>query len=110
MTSTHLSLFSQLTSSHWAGWVSAAIGAVAAGLYVVWLRLGAALKARQKSILATAEAGPFDPPLAQTGQAVILASRPGTQGIVAAAWRQRRAPTTAHQKTRCVPAMKARPS
>jgi hypothetical protein len=37
--------------------------------------------------LATAEAGPFDPPLAQTGQAVILASRPGTQGIVAAAWR-----------------------
>jgi hypothetical protein len=37
--------------------------------------------------LASDEAGPFDPPLAQTGQAVILAPRPGTSGIVAAAWR-----------------------
>jgi hypothetical protein len=37
--------------------------------------------------LATEEAGPFDPPLTQTGQAVILAPRPGTQGVVAAAWR-----------------------
>jgi hypothetical protein len=37
--------------------------------------------------LAGDEAGPFDPPLAQAGQAVILAPRPGTRGVVAAAWR-----------------------
>jgi hypothetical protein len=37
--------------------------------------------------LASDEAGPFDPPLAQTGQAVILAPRPRTPGVVAAAWR-----------------------
>jgi Protein of unknown function (DUF3105) len=37
--------------------------------------------------LASDEAGPFDPPLAQTGQAVIFAPRPGTQGVIAAAWR-----------------------
>ena len=37
--------------------------------------------------LANDEAGPFDPPLAQTGQAVILAPRAGTQGVIAAAWR-----------------------
>jgi hypothetical protein len=37
--------------------------------------------------LAGDEAGPFDPSLAQTGQAVILAPRPGTSGVVAAAWR-----------------------
>jgi hypothetical protein len=37
--------------------------------------------------LAGDEAGPFDPALAQTGQAVILAPRPGTRGVVAAAWR-----------------------
>jgi len=37
--------------------------------------------------LAADEAGPFDPPLAQTGQAVILARRPGTRGVIAAAWR-----------------------
>ena len=37
--------------------------------------------------LAGDEAGPFDPSLAQTGQAVILAPRPGTRGVVAAAWR-----------------------
>ena len=57
MTSNHLPLLSQLTSSQWAGWVCAAIGAVSAGLYVVWLRSGAALKSRQKSILGMAEAG-----------------------------------------------------
>jgi hypothetical protein len=57
MTSNHLSLLSQLTSSHWAGWVCAAIGAVSAGLYVVWLRPGTSLKSRQKSILGIAEAG-----------------------------------------------------
>jgi Protein of unknown function (DUF3105) len=37
--------------------------------------------------LAEAEAGPFDPPLAATGQAVILARRANTPGVVAAAWR-----------------------
>ena len=37
--------------------------------------------------LASYEAGPFDPPLAQAGQAVILAPRPGTAGVVAVAWR-----------------------
>src|SRR4030088_3208844 len=57
MTSNHLSLLSQLTSSHWAGWVCGAIGAVSTGLYVVWLRPGASLKSRQKSILEIAEAG-----------------------------------------------------
>ena len=31
--------------------------------------------------------GPFDPALAQSGQAVVLARRPGTRGIVAVAWR-----------------------
>lgn len=31
--------------------------------------------------------GPFSPALAQTGQAVILARRPGAAGVVAAAWR-----------------------
>ena len=38
--------------------------------------------------LADDEAGPFDPPLAATGQAVILARRPGSPGVVAAAWRR----------------------
>jgi hypothetical protein len=37
--------------------------------------------------LADKAAGPFDAPLVRTGQAVILARRPGTSGIVAAAWR-----------------------
>lgn len=37
--------------------------------------------------LAGNEAGPFSPALAQAGQAVILARRPGTPGVVAAAWR-----------------------
>jgi hypothetical protein len=32
-------------------------------------------------------AGPFDPELAKAGQAVILARRPGTRGVVALAWR-----------------------
>jgi Protein of unknown function (DUF3105) len=31
--------------------------------------------------------GPFDPALVQAGQAVILARRPGTRGVVALAWR-----------------------
>jgi hypothetical protein len=38
--------------------------------------------------LATDVAGaPFDPSLARAGQAVILARRPGTPGVVAVAWR-----------------------
>ncbi len=37
--------------------------------------------------LANDEAGPFDVPLVQEGQAVVLALRPGTTGVVAAAWR-----------------------
>ena len=36
--------------------------------------------------LATRLAGPFTPALAAAGQAVVLAARPGTAGIVAAAW------------------------
>ena len=32
-------------------------------------------------------AGPFDPELAKAGQAVILARRPATRGVVALAWR-----------------------
>lgn len=36
--------------------------------------------------LARAVAGPFSAALAASGQAVILASRPGTRGIVALAW------------------------
>jgi hypothetical protein len=34
-------------------------------------------------------AGPFRPPLARTGQAVILTRRPGIRGVVALAWRRR---------------------
>jgi hypothetical protein len=37
--------------------------------------------------LADRAAGPFDATLVRTGQAVIVARRPGTSGIVAAAWR-----------------------
>jgi hypothetical protein len=37
--------------------------------------------------LADRAAGPFDAPLVRAGQAVILAQRPGTKGVVAAAWR-----------------------
>ena len=39
------------------------------------------------SALARDTAGPFDPALAAGGQAVILAQRPGTTGVVALAWR-----------------------
>lgn len=40
--------------------------------------------------------GRFDPALAEGGQAVILARRPGTRGIVAAAWRHLQPGQTAH--------------
>ena len=33
--------------------------------------------------------GPFDPELAAAGQAVILAKRPGLEGVQALAWRRR---------------------
>jgi hypothetical protein len=46
--------------------------------------------------LARDVAGPFDPALARAGQAVILARRPGTRGVVALAWRHLlRAPSAA---------------
>jgi hypothetical protein len=37
--------------------------------------------------LADRLAGPFDPALAASGQAVVLARRPGVRGVVALAWR-----------------------
>jgi hypothetical protein len=37
--------------------------------------------------LADRLAGPFDPALAASGQAVVLARRPGTRGVMALAWR-----------------------
>jgi hypothetical protein len=55
---------------------------------VVWLygtpRPPAGLRA-----LAVDLAGPYDPAVAEAGQAVILGVRPGTEGIVALAWRHR---------------------
>jgi Protein of unknown function (DUF3105) len=45
-------------------------------------RAPAALRA-----LADKLAGPFDPALAASGQALILARRPGTNGVIALAWR-----------------------
>jgi hypothetical protein len=52
-------IFLGLTSGELAAWAQAvgAIGAIAAALIVVWWQPRAALKVRQKSILATAEAG-----------------------------------------------------
>src|SRR5262249_44887256 len=46
-------------------------------------RAPAALRALQQSV-----SGPFDPVLAANGAAVILARRPGTDGVVALAWRR----------------------
>jgi hypothetical protein len=43
----------------------------------------AQLRALQKDV-----SGPFDAEVAAAGQQVILARRPGTQGVVAAAWRR----------------------
>jgi Protein of unknown function (DUF3105) len=37
--------------------------------------------------LADKVSGPFDPALAAAGQAVVLARRPGTRGVIALAWR-----------------------
>ena len=44
----------------------------------------AALKSLQADV-----SGPFDPALAQAGQAVILARRQGSTGVIALAWRRR---------------------
>jgi hypothetical protein len=44
----------------------------------------AALKSLQDDV-----SGPFDPSLAQAGQAVILARRPGSKGVIALAWRRK---------------------
>lgn len=41
----------------------------------------------QLRALARQLAGPFDPALAASGQAVVLGQRPGTEGVVALAWR-----------------------
>jgi len=38
--------------------------------------------------LADKVAGPFDPALAAAGQAIVLARRPGTKGVIALAWRR----------------------
>jgi Protein of unknown function (DUF3105) len=43
----------------------------------------ARLRALQRDV-----AGPFDPEVAAAGQAVVLARRPGTPGVIAAAWRR----------------------
>jgi len=49
-----------------------------------------------RALAADVAGGRFDPVLADGGQAVILARRPGTRGIVAAAWRHLlRAPASA---------------
>jgi hypothetical protein len=58
-------------------WFFGAIGAIAAALCVLWLRPVAALKARQKSILAIAEAG-----LARARQIGEAFARPGSLDIV----------------------------
>jgi hypothetical protein len=59
VTSHHLSLFSHLASGNWAAWARAfaVTAAIVAVLWVVWLQPRAARRARQKGILAIAEAG-----------------------------------------------------
>jgi hypothetical protein len=51
----------------------------------------------QRPLLNLAEetAGPFDRALAASGQAVIVAPRPGVPGVVAVSWRHRQAAATA---------------
>jgi hypothetical protein len=44
----------------------------------------AALKSLQQDV-----SGPFDPSLAEAGQAVVLARRPGSNGVIALAWRRK---------------------
>ena len=52
--------------------------------------------------LARSEAGPFSPALAAAGQAVILARRPGTNGVMAVAWTH-----LLHLRTAADPALRA---
>ena len=64
----------------------ALLTALAAGNVVLFYpgrRPPAALRALQRDV-----AGAFDPEVAAAGQAVILARRPGTSGVLAAAWRR----------------------
>jgi len=61
--------------------------ALAAGNVV--LLYGGATPPAGLRALATAVAGPFDTAVARSGQAVILARRPGTRGVVALAWAHR---------------------
>jgi len=58
--------------------------ALAAGDVVIFY--GARKPPRGLSALARALAGPFSPGLAAAGEAVVLARRPGTTGLLAAAW------------------------
>ena len=53
----------------------------------VVLLYGTATEPPALRALATDLGGAFDPSLARAGQAVILARRPGTSGVVAVAWR-----------------------
>lgn len=46
-------------------------------------REGRALRRLQRRLT-----GPFEPAVASAGQALILARRPGTKGVIAAAWRR----------------------
>jgi hypothetical protein len=64
----------------------ALLTALAAGDVVLFYgsaRPPARLRALQRAV-----AGPFDPDLAAAGQAIVLSRRPGTHGVLAAAWRR----------------------
>jgi hypothetical protein len=54
----------------------------------VVLLYGSAQPPAQLRAVQQAVAGPFSPALARDGQAVVLARRPGTRGVVALAWRR----------------------
>ena len=56
---------------------------------------------RALRLLAADVAGPFDPALVRAGQAVVLARRPGTRGVIALAWtRLLRVPGTGDPRLR----------
>lgn len=52
----------------------------------VVLMYGSRRPPRSLSTLVRSVAAPFSPPLAAAGQAVILAPRPGSEGVIALAW------------------------
>jgi Protein of unknown function (DUF3105) len=61
----------------------------------------AAPPAGLRALAADVSGGPFEPALVQAGQAVILARRPGTNGVVALAWRHlQRAPSAGDPQLR----------